>query len=423
MNLKMMKQSSPALACYNQAVLWGVWVLLACGVMGARGGAMPDVPAQYILTPQQFGAKADGVTDDTDAIQKAINTVFARGGGIVFFPRGVYALGKPPVTRDFRGNNPNSQIYIPSREEAKLKEDGTGIANLEEHNSQGGISLVGECLPLSTVGQYAVHQTDPKEVKLVMELAAPFAGSVLYSTYTNPHPDGNPTAILGFSIPQEMPFGFGSGQTELKNLTFRAHAEKSKGYPTLSGINAQCARSIVMANVNVDVDLPLPKLVDPPCDVAGIIFPKVNCELSYFANLGVYGFKYGYIFGEHANGDAIYAATCTHAFVFSGGSHIICLGLLTAQNCRHQLSSLSKPLLGHPPGRAFVKIAAVNIERNPKQIPYDFNYANFVNDPGNSLYGSMTFHIVTSRVGADNKSFIQLGGAHLNCQPSYSGTE
>jgi hypothetical protein len=423
MNLKMMKQSKQALACYNRVVLGSVSVLLAWGVLGTRAGAVPDVPAQYIVTPQQFGAKADGVTDDTDAIQKAINTVFARGGGIVFFPRGVYALGKPPVTHDLRGSNPNSQIYIPSREVAKLKEDGTGIANLDEHNSQGGISLVGECVPLSTVGQYAVHQTDPEKVKLVMEMVAPFAGSVLYSTYTNLHPDGNPTAILGFSVPQDTHFGFGSGQTELKNLTFRAHAERGKGYPTLSGINAQCARSIVMANVNVDVDLPLPKLVDPPCDVAGIIFPKVNCELSYFANLGVYGFKYGYIFGEHANGDAIYAATCTHAFVFSGGSHIICLGLLTAQNCRHQLSSLSKPLLGHPPGRAFLKIQAVNIERNPKQIPYDFNYANFVNDPGNLLYGSMTFHIVTSRIGADNKTFIQLGGAHLNCQPSYSGTE
>ena len=423
MNLKTMKQGKQALTPYNKAVFGSALVLLAWVVMGTSAGAMPDVPSQYIVTPQQLGAKADGVTDDTDAIQKAINTVFARGGGIVFFPRGVYAPGKPPVTRDIHGNNPNSQLYIPTREVAKLKKDGTGIANLDEHNSQGGISLVGECVPLSTVGQYAVHQTDPEEVKRVMEMGAPFAGTVLYSTYTNLHPDGNSTAILGFSVPHDAPFGFGSGQTELKNLTFRAHVEKGKGYPTLSGINAQCARSIIIANVNVDVDLPLPKLVDPPCDVAGIIFPKVNCELSYFVNLGVYGFKYGYIFGEHANGDAIYAATCTHAFVFSGGSHIICLGLLTAQNCRHQLSSLSKPLLGHPPGRAFLKIAAVNIERNPKQIPYDFNYANFINDSGNLLYGSMTFHIVTSRIGADNKSFIQLGGAHLNCQPSYSGTE
>jgi|ERR1035438_1285716 hypothetical protein len=90
MHLKMMKQGKRALARYNKAVLGSVSVLLALGVIGTKAGAIPDVPAQYIVTPQQFGAKADGVTDDTDAIQKAINTVFARGGGIVFSPRGVY---------------------------------------------------------------------------------------------------------------------------------------------------------------------------------------------------------------------------------------------------------------------------------------------------------------------------------------------
>ena len=394
--------------------------LLAAERLGASAETVGDVPVRYIVTPQQFGAKADATTDDTAAVQKAINAVFERGGGIVFFPRGVYALSKPPVMRDIRGNNPDSQIYIPSRDSAKLRDDGTEIANLDEHNSQGGISLVGECVPLSTVGQYAIHQTDPKQVKLAMAAATPFAGSILYSTYTNPHPDGAPTAILGFSVPKGNQFGFGSGQTELKNLTFRAHVQKDRGYPTMSGVNAQCARSVVMENVNVDVDLPLPKLKDPLCDTAGIIFPKVNCELSYFTNLGAYGFKYGYIFGEHGNGDAISAATCTHAFAFSGGSHLICLGLLSAQNCRHQLSSLSQPVLGHPPGKAFLRIAAIDIERNPQQIPYDFNYANFVNDPGNLLYGPMMYHIVTSRIGPDNKTFIQVGGAHLTCSPSYS---
>ena len=397
-----------------------VSALLAADIRGASAQTVGDVPARYIVTPQQFGAKADGATDDTAAIQKAINAVFERGGGVVFFPRGVYVLGKLPVTHDLRGNNPNSQIYIPSRDAAKLSEDGTKIKNLDEHNLQGGISLVGECVPLSTVGQYAIHQTDPKRVRLAMEAVGPFAGSVLYSTYTNPHPDGTPTAILGFSVPSGSQFGFASGQTELKNLTFRAHVPKDQGYPTLSGINAQCARSVVMTNVNVDVDLPLPKLKAPLCDTAGIIFPKVNCELSYFTNLGVYGFKYGYIFGEHGNGDAIYSATCTHAFAFSGGSHLICLGLLSAQNCRHQLSSLSQTVLGHPPGKAFLKIAAIDIERNPQQIPYDFNYANFVNDPGNLLHGTMTYHIVTSRIGPDNKTFIQVGGTHLTCSPSYS---
>ncbi len=75
--------------------------------------------------------------------------------------------------------------------------------------------------------------------------------------------------------------------------------------------------------------------------------------------------------------------------------------------------------MGDPPGKAFLKIAAIDIERNPQQVPYDFNYANFVNDPGNLLCGSMTYHIVTSRVGADNRTFIQEGGAHLTCSPSY----
>lgn len=43
-----------------------------------------------IASVTEFGAKGDGATDDTVAIQNAINT--AGPGGVVFFPRGVYLI-------------------------------------------------------------------------------------------------------------------------------------------------------------------------------------------------------------------------------------------------------------------------------------------------------------------------------------------
>lgn len=43
----------------------------------------------YAITPQDFGAKADGVTDDTAAINLALAEI-NKTGGTVFFPNGVY---------------------------------------------------------------------------------------------------------------------------------------------------------------------------------------------------------------------------------------------------------------------------------------------------------------------------------------------
>jgi len=51
-------------------------------------GITEDVNIPYV-TPQQFGALADGVHDDTGAIHRAIA---AANNGYVLFPEGVYRV-------------------------------------------------------------------------------------------------------------------------------------------------------------------------------------------------------------------------------------------------------------------------------------------------------------------------------------------
>src|SRR5215471_13700397 len=52
--------------------------------------AMPNLPVFNVMN---YGAKGDGVTDDTVAIRSAINAAVAGGkGGIIFLPTGTYAV-------------------------------------------------------------------------------------------------------------------------------------------------------------------------------------------------------------------------------------------------------------------------------------------------------------------------------------------
>ncbi|HZJ58012.1 MAG TPA: glycosyl hydrolase family 28-related protein [Clostridia bacterium] len=58
-------------------------------------GKRPHDPLAVYLTPENFPVKADGITDDTDAIQQAINEAQRRSGyGIVFMPEGNYRISK-----------------------------------------------------------------------------------------------------------------------------------------------------------------------------------------------------------------------------------------------------------------------------------------------------------------------------------------
>lgn len=78
----------------------------------------------------QYGAKGDGVTDDTEAIQQAISSVVHHpqaGPRILFFPAGTYLVSRPLVEKDLRAQW-NSLLTLQGENRA------TTIIRLKDNN-------------------------------------------------------------------------------------------------------------------------------------------------------------------------------------------------------------------------------------------------------------------------------------------------
>lgn len=61
-------------------------------VLSARLNEFDRRLSDISFNVKSFGAKGDGTTNDTEAIQGAVDTVLAAGGGIVYIPPGIYVV-------------------------------------------------------------------------------------------------------------------------------------------------------------------------------------------------------------------------------------------------------------------------------------------------------------------------------------------
>ena len=52
----------------------------------------PEKWPEKVFNIRDFGAKGDNVTDDSEAFRKALQAVAENGGGIIYFPAGIYRL-------------------------------------------------------------------------------------------------------------------------------------------------------------------------------------------------------------------------------------------------------------------------------------------------------------------------------------------
>lgn len=379
-------------------------LLGSAGVSGKDRKPVPatvsgqECPAAYNV--REYGAKGDGVTDDTHAIQSLLDYVMDHGGGTVYFPNGHYRLATIQDNYQVKAH-----LII------KPKTSGSNVRDYVMIRLLGENCVVTPC-------SYASHTSrDRSEVWS--------NGTVLVSDVTGElqtDPEQVPVSILAAGSGNNL-YSLNQAVVRLQDIAFQAKAEEGK-YPYLSGINMAFAATVYTDNVLVYSSTRNMDLTAPSRDghySAGFIAPRVWCnpEQELRNTYVKSAFRYGFVFSEHMNANNLSVWNCEDAFVFSRMDHASWFGRIHAQNCKNILTSLDVNFAGHTPGASFLKIEQVGIEVNTGQDPTDFNYMKFVVDPENRLYGSLVYHIVRSNVGADNSYYATDGGGNLKPVPSF----
>lgn len=332
-----------------------------------------------------FGAKGDGITDDTAAIQAAINYAAERGGGKILFPytRGGYRIASPAI-EEYNGKPLRAQLMIPP-----------GDAN---------IMLEGE-MPCKMLNAYIVRTLD--SVKDNFEPTC-FAKTPLGSNNTRIFSDwdapeehdatARPYSILAAPEGTSCKGKFSALQFSIANLDFRVPMRRDKMYPTQSAVNLQnvsrvhvCDSQFALSE-NVGDTVLGKQLLHNPCHTAGLITSGDQNDNNVLRNVSVQGFRYGLVAGEHVVADYLYIHNCEEGLTFHDCSHLSVFNHIVAQHNTVIISTTDTELFGMPKGKCFVDIGSVNFECGTGLWPEVSQLKYGVRDTDGRLRGSLKWH-------------------------------
>ncbi|MBQ8345528.1 MAG: hypothetical protein IJY42_04615 [Clostridia bacterium] len=324
-----------------------------------------------------FGAKGDGITDDTAAIQSAIDYAAKRGGGRILFPytpKG-YRLASPAV-EEYEGRKVRAQLVIPP-----------GRAN---------IFLEGE-MPCRFLNSYQVRPMDcDKKFRPTRFEPMRIDNTVLFSDWIAPEdhdPLARPWAMIAAPEGDSCNGRFSVSKFSMANLEFRVPMDHEKMYPTQSGANLHNISRVWVSDCQFCIgenvgDAVLGKeLLENPCHTVGLMMAGDQNDHNVIRSVAVQGFKYGLVLGEHVVADYLYIHNCEEGVVFHDCSHISVIGHIVAQHNRCILSTTRCELFGHRKGKCNVEIGSVNFESGSGIPPAISQLVYGVYDPENRLRG------------------------------------
>lgn len=330
-----------------------------------------------------FGAKGDGITDDTAAIQKAIDFAAERGGGKILFPytKGGYRIASPGI-EEVNGKPVRAQLVIPA-----------GTANIQ---------LEGE-MPCRLLNAYIVRSMDAVQYNFKPTTFGTMRtdNTRIFSDWEAPEehdPTARPWAILAAPEGTSCKGKFSVTHFAITNLEFRVPLNTEKMYPTQTAVNLQNVSRVQVTdsqfclNEQVGDTLLGKELQLNPCHTAGLITSGDQNDNNVLRNVAVQGFRYGFVCGEHVVADYLYIHNCEEGITFHDCSHLSMISHIVAQHNRVILSTTTEELFGMPKGPCNVLVETLNFECGGGLSPAVCALKHGVYDPESRLHGSLTWH-------------------------------
>jgi hypothetical protein len=274
--------------------------------LAGLGGAVNSIKVYNV---KDYGVSGNNDQDDAPGIQAAIDACFDAGGGIVYFPNGIYRMDT------MQGADAHLQIPLSPYNSAP---------------NYRSIHLLGESIP----NKYS----NPQAINKPTDNNPPTTGVIFRSTLY--------TGGLGNFCFIEAEAGTSPWTVKswtylyLENIRFRIYSKtgSTNVQPIMGGVDGTLLAYMDIRNCFVDTDSERHLSMEPAGSSFGFRLPQTGNWVSQrVENTSITGVADGITFGEHGNAAALFLDGCVHGIKFRSSNHGIHIDRVCIARCKYNL--------------------------------------------------------------------------------------